>query len=71
MAIRTLTKARAVGGSLMVTIPKELAEAENLRAGEMVEIEVKKSRKSFFGALKGIGPFSKEGELKAHDQIRG
>ncbi len=67
MAIRTLTKARAVGGSLMVTIPKELAEAENLRAGEMIEIEIKKPKKSFFGIAKGVGPFTKEDEFKAHD----
>ena len=67
MPTKTLVKTRAVGGSLIVTIPKEVAEAEGLKEGELVEIEVEKVSKSFFGAAKGVGPFTKEDELKARE----
>ena len=67
MPTKTLVKTRAVGGSLIVTIPKEVAEAEGLKEGELVEIEVEKVKKSFFGAAKGVGPFTKEDELKARE----
>lgn len=63
MELGTLTTTRKIGGSLMVTIPKEIVVEENLREGEIVKIEVKKIRKDFFGALKGIGPFTKDDEL--------
>jgi hypothetical protein len=62
MGMRTFVKTRAVGGSLIVTIPKEIAEAEDLKEGEL-----EKAKKSFFGAAKGIGPFTKEDELKTHE----
>ena len=35
---RTLVKARKVGGSIMVTIPKEVVEQEEIREGELVEV---------------------------------
>ena len=47
-----LTKTRKVGDSLVVTLPKELVENQNIKAGEIVELNVKKCRKSGFGALK-------------------
>jgi hypothetical protein len=47
-------------------MPKELAESENKKEGEITEISVKKRRKGF-GVLKGVGPFTAEDELKTHD----
>ena len=35
-----------------------------LRENELVEVEVKKPKKDFFGALRGIDSFTKEDELK-------
>lgn len=64
---RALVKTRKVGGSIVVSIPKEATEQEGIREGELVEIEVKKAKKDWFGALKGIGSFSKEDELDSHD----
>jgi len=64
--MKTLTRTRAIGGSLVVTIPKEIVREEFLKEGELVEIEVKKTKKDFFGALKGIGSFTKEDELMGH-----
>jgi hypothetical protein len=62
-----LAKTRKVGGSLVVTLPKELVESEKIKEGEVVEIRVKKLRKDGFGTLKGVGPFTVEDELKAHE----
>jgi len=64
---RTVVKARKIGGSLMVTIPKELVEQEDIREGELVELEVKKAKRSFFGITPGIGPFTSEDKIKDHD----
>ena len=62
-----LAKTRKVGGSLVVTLPKELVESEKIKEGEVVEVKVKKLRKDGFGVLKGVGPFAGEDELKAHE----
>jgi len=62
--MKILTRTRSVGGSLMVTIPKEIVKEELLIEGELVELEVEKVKKDFFGSLKGIGPFTKQDELK-------
>jgi bifunctional DNA-binding transcriptional regulator/antitoxin component of YhaV-PrlF toxin-antitoxin module len=59
---RALAKARKIGGSLMITIPKEVVEQEDIRAGEMVEVEVRKAKKSWFGSTPGIGPFTHDDE---------
>jgi antitoxin component of MazEF toxin-antitoxin module len=60
-----LAKTRKVGGSLIVTLPKELVETEKIKEGEIVKIKVKKLRKDGFGILKGMRPFTVEDELKA------
>ena len=62
-----LAKTRKVGGSLVVTLPKELVESEKIKEGEIIEIKVKKLRKKGFGILKGVGPFTAEDELKTHE----
>ena len=62
-----LAKTRKVGGSLVVTLPKELVETKKIKEGEIIEISVKKLRKEGFGILKGVGPFTVEDELTSHD----
>ncbi len=64
---RAIVRSRKIGGSIVVRIPKEATEQEGIRAGELVEVEVRKARKDFFGALKGVGKFSREDELDSHD----
>jgi len=64
---RTVAKARRIGGSLMVTLPKEVVEQEGIREGELIEIEVKKAKRSFFGITPGIGPFTREDKMRDHD----
>jgi antitoxin component of MazEF toxin-antitoxin module len=51
----TIQHARKVGGSIMITIPKEIVEIEGIHAGELVKIHIQKIRKDWFGACKGIG----------------
>ena len=57
-----ITKLRKVGGSVVATVPKRVVEVEGLMAGQTVKIKVEKIKKSFFGAAKGIGTFTKEDE---------
>lgn len=62
-----LARVRKVGGSLIVTIPREVVEEEGVKPGELVNIEIRKTKKSFFGAARGIGPFTREDEMRDHD----
>jgi bifunctional DNA-binding transcriptional regulator/antitoxin component of YhaV-PrlF toxin-antitoxin module len=63
----SLTKTRKVGGSLVVTLPKELVESKKIKEGEIVEVMVKKVRKDGFGAFKGLSSFTTKDELAAHE----
>ncbi len=65
--MKAYSTARAVGGSLVVTIPKEIVRQESIRAGELLELDVARVERSFFGAARGIGPFTKRDELNSHD----
>jgi len=60
-------RAKRVGGSIMVRIPKEVVEQEDIHEGDMVEVEVRKARKSWFGSMPGIGPMTHEDELDTHE----
>ncbi len=64
---KCVAKTRKVGGSIVITLPKEMVDAQKIRDNEYVEVEVKKCRKNGFGALKGLAPFSTEDELKAFE----
>ncbi|HIH18076.1 MAG TPA: AbrB/MazE/SpoVT family DNA-binding domain-containing protein [Nanoarchaeota archaeon] len=62
--MKAITRTRKIGGSLIVAIPRELVIEEGLKEGEVVEVKVRKVKKDFFGALKGIGPMTKEDKFK-------
>lgn len=55
-----VARTRKLGGSLMVTIPREVVEAEGLVEDQLITLEVSKMKISGFGMAKGIGPFRKE-----------
>ena len=61
--METITKTRRIGGSLVVTIPKNVVEEEQLAEDQSVAISVIKLRKSGFGLAQGIGPFTKESKF--------
>ena len=62
--MKNITKTRSVGGSLILTIPSDIVKDQMIRENELVEIEVRKLKKDFFGMLKGIGPFTEEDKIK-------
>tara|TARA_Y100000034_G_scaffold123598_1_gene170544 strand:- start:332 stop:535 length:204 start_codon:yes stop_codon:yes gene_type:complete len=62
--MKSLSRTRVIGGSLVVTIPKEVVREESLQEGELVELDVSKVKKDGFGAFKGIGKFTKEDKIK-------
>ena len=64
---KCLTKTRKAGDSIVVTLPKEIVETQNIKENQHVEITVKKCRIDGFGILKGIGSFTVDDELKAHE----
>lgn len=58
--METLARTRKLGGSIIVTLPREIVREDAIREGELVTIEVKRLKKSGFGVLKGISKFSEE-----------
>ena len=62
--MKTITKTRTIGGSLVITIPSNIVKNERLKENEVIEIEIKKLKKDYFGALRGLGSFTEEDELK-------
>lgn len=64
MNVAIRTKTRAIGGSLVVTIPIEIVKSQKIQENEEIEITVRKAKKDFFGAFRGVGKFTKEDELK-------
>ncbi len=64
---KTVVKARKVGGSIMVRIPKELVEQEDFREGELLELEVKKAKRDWYGSFPALKSFSRNEELDAHE----
>jgi len=59
-----IVKTRRIGGSIVVTIPSKIVELEQLDENELVEIKVKKKRVDGFGALKGIGSFTRKDRME-------
>lgn len=62
-----VVEAKQIGGSIMVRIPKELVELEQIRPGEKVEVAVHKVSLDGFGMLQGIGPWKKEDKYDSHE----
>ena len=44
----------------MVRIPKEVVELEHIEEGELIQLDIQKPRKDWFGSTPGIKPFNKE-----------
>ena len=64
---KALTRAKRVGGSIMVRLPKEIVQQEDIHEGEMVEVDVRKPKKDWFGATPSLGPFVHDDELDTHE----
>ncbi|HIH25166.1 AbrB/MazE/SpoVT family DNA-binding domain-containing protein [Candidatus Woesearchaeota archaeon] len=59
-----LTKTRRIGRSLVVTIPKNVVEEQNIKEGQAIIIEIKNFKKSGFGISKCLASFSKEDKFR-------
>ncbi len=57
---QVVAKAKRVGGSIMVTLPKQVVDLLGVVEGDAVELNVQLPRRSFLGALRGIGAFTEE-----------
>lgn len=62
----TVQRVKKVGGSLMVRIPKEIAEIEQIQPDSAVEVEIHRIRKNWFGSLQGLKPLKKSEKLQLH-----
>jgi len=51
-------RTRRTGGSLVVTLPREVAELLGLREREVVRITIERPKRSYFGAFRGVGRFT-------------
>ncbi len=65
--MKSLTKIRSVGGSLIVTIPSEIVKKEKLTNNEFVEIEIRRKSKNFFGLLPDLSEFSEKDRTRDRD----
>ncbi|MBS3149619.1 AbrB/MazE/SpoVT family DNA-binding domain-containing protein [Candidatus Woesearchaeota archaeon] len=63
--MKSVTRTRKIGGSIVVTVPKEIVKEEGIIEGELIEFEARKLKKSGFGLLKGMRPFTKEDKFKS------
>jgi len=63
MTLKSVSRIRSIGGSLVITIPKEIVKEKSLREGELIELELEKTKQNFFGALKGIGSFTRQDRM--------
>ncbi len=64
--MKAIAHTRKIGGSLVVTIPKEIVKEEGLQENQTVEIKIEKIKKSGFGMFKGLRPFTKKDEFDSH-----
>jgi antitoxin component of MazEF toxin-antitoxin module len=64
MEQRSLVKTRKIGGSIVVTIPSNIVQNEQIGENEFVELEIRKAKKNYFGALRGIGKFTEKDRME-------
>jgi len=63
--MKTMVKAKRIGGSIMVTIPRDIVEKKSIREGSVFPIEVGEPETDLFGAFKGLK--IKKEHIKASD----
>jgi len=58
--VEVVQRLQKIGGSLMVRIPKDIADKHGFREGQLASLELKKESTQWLGACKGIGSWVKE-----------
>ncbi len=64
MTLKGLSRIRCIGGSLVVTIPKEIVREKNLKEGILVELDIEKIKLDGFGKFKNISSFSEKDRME-------
>jgi len=54
---RIVTRARKAGGSLILTIPKDIRHSLGIEEDQLVEIEVTTPKIDFYGAIPKVSPY--------------
>ncbi len=65
---KTVTRAHQIGGSMVVSLPREVVEEEGIRDEELVELKVKKARGSQLGRASRPTPMLREDEASTRRQ---
>ncbi len=55
---KIVTRARKVGGSLILTIPKDVRHSMGIKEDQLVEIDLTSPRVDFYGAIPKINPYN-------------
>jgi hypothetical protein len=58
--VEVVQRVQKIGGSLMVRIPKDIAEYVGIREGDIIKFNPQKDAKDWFGAMPGLAPWDKE-----------
>lgn len=61
--MKTFARTRKFGGSIVVTLPKEIIKEENNQEENLWERDIQKTKKNYFGLLKGMKKFTKKDEF--------
>lgn len=61
--MEAIAKTRRIGGSLVVTIPRAIAEHEGLLENQPISLVVTKLKKSGFGMFSRLRSFTKESKF--------
>lgn len=59
-----LAKTRRLGGSLIVTIPKEVVDAQGILPDQLLRITVGKAKRSGFGIAKRLTSMTEDDKFK-------
>ncbi len=57
--VHIITRTRKSGGSLILTIPKDIRKSLGIEENQLVEIDVRTPKVDFFGAIPKINPYIK------------
>jgi len=55
---KIVTKVRKAGGSLILTIPKDVRDSLSIKEDQLVEVDVTSPKIDFCGAIPKLDPFS-------------
>ena len=65
LSITAYVTTRKIGGSLVVTLPKDIVNLIDIHVNETIKIDIDKTRPDFFGKCKGIGKFTEKDRLES------